>query len=311
MGIWVDTDYGFDDLWALLLLKQHKVPVDGLSLVAGNSTLEQVCKNAFGAESIFKFGWGISVGAEKPLKRNQETAERILGKTGIKSRGETLPQISPPTGTLDAINSLYHWADRELAEGEVHEILALGPLTNIAIFYKTHPEVARKIKKITWMGGSNGRGNHSQYAEFNALADPEALASLVENKAPLRIVDLEMCRKVSYQEIDIETLKLMSNKLLADLAGGYLDIALTRGGNAMSIYDPLAALDMCAETVRKKLGIEITAVKLNVILENTAEYGRTVFDFHDIPNVELMTSIDVKEARETCIAALVKEMKDE
>ena len=55
MGLWVDTDFGFDDLWALLVLEAGGIDIDGVSLVAGNSQLEQVCKNAFGAFHHFGF----------------------------------------------------------------------------------------------------------------------------------------------------------------------------------------------------------------------------------------------------------------
>ncbi len=49
MRLWVDTDYGFDDLWALLLLRRHGATVEGISLVAGNTPLPQVIANALGA----------------------------------------------------------------------------------------------------------------------------------------------------------------------------------------------------------------------------------------------------------------------
>ena len=79
MGLWVDTDFGFDDLWALLVLEAEGVAIDGVSLVAGNSQLEQVCANAFGAIHHFGFSWPIYKGEGGPLYHPLETAERILG----------------------------------------------------------------------------------------------------------------------------------------------------------------------------------------------------------------------------------------
>ncbi|MGB1834666.1 MAG: nucleoside hydrolase, partial [bacterium] len=86
MGLWVDTDFGFDDLWALLVLEAGGIDIDGVSLVAGNSQLEQVCKNAFGAFHHFGFTSPIYKGAEGPLLRPLETAESILGPKGMRSR---------------------------------------------------------------------------------------------------------------------------------------------------------------------------------------------------------------------------------
>ena len=92
MGLWVDTDFGFDDLWALLVLEAGGIDIDGVSLVAGNSQLEQVCKNAFGAFHHFGLASPIYKGAEGPLLRPLETAERILGPEGMRSRGQFLPK---------------------------------------------------------------------------------------------------------------------------------------------------------------------------------------------------------------------------
>lgn len=53
-------------------------------------------------------------------------------------------------------------------------IVAIGPLTNIALLLATYPEIKSKIKQIVIMGGSSGRGNVTPLAEFNIYCDPEA-----------------------------------------------------------------------------------------------------------------------------------------
>ena len=90
-AIWVDTDFGFDDLWALLVLRHFGVAVAGVSLVAGNTPLPRVVANAMGACAAYGLKWPLWQGAAKPLKRTQETAERILGPEGMRSRGAKLP----------------------------------------------------------------------------------------------------------------------------------------------------------------------------------------------------------------------------
>ena len=85
MGVWVDTDFGFDDLWALLLLKHLDITVDGVSLVAGNVPLVQVIRNADAAMRAFNFTWPVYAGADRPLQREPETAERILGPYGMQT----------------------------------------------------------------------------------------------------------------------------------------------------------------------------------------------------------------------------------
>ncbi|MGA0339802.1 MAG: nucleoside hydrolase, partial [bacterium] len=132
MGLWVDTDFGFDDLWALLVLEAEGVAIDGVSLVAGNSQLEQVCANAFGAIHHFGFSWPIYKGADGPLSRPLETAERILGPKGMRSRGQFLPLVPAPP-IQKAQPALANWLDSEGPK----DVLAIGPLTNLALAYQS------------------------------------------------------------------------------------------------------------------------------------------------------------------------------
>ena len=237
-GIWVDTDFGFDDLWALLLLRHLGCPVAGVSLVAGNAPLSQVARNAAAAKAAYGFDWPAWQGASRPLVRDPETAARILGPTGMRSRGRQLDPSGgalPPTGAVEA---LANWV-RSTPEAR-HEILALGPLTNVAKLVRTFPGVQSRIDRLVWMGGSAGEGNHTPYAEFNALADAEALDVVVAADLPLDIIDLTFCRGVTFGPDDLPE----CDPLTSDLLGGYLDIALERGRASMAIYDPLAALAM-------------------------------------------------------------------
>ena len=298
MALWVDTDFGFDDLWALLILRQRGIAIDGLSLVAGNAPLDQVCRNAFGAARVFGFDWPISVGAAQPIMRPPETAEKILGPHGIQSRGAHLPQGATPANTSPALAAL----TAKLATGQLQDILALGPLTNLALLFSRHPDLAQNIGRITWMGGSQGRGNQSQYAEFNALADPEALAILIDHNAPLRVVDLETCRKVTFSDLPPIQTDTSRGKLLSDLLGGYLDIALTSGRTAMAIYDPVAAL-----AIFGLANFIFRPAHLAVTTEPSPEYGRTCIDFDAHANIEIATDIDAQVARNLCLDAITEE----
>lgn len=264
-AIWVDTDMGFDDLWALLVLRDLGVPVAGISLVAGNAALPQVRANARGAAVAYGFTAPIYAGADAPLKRPLETAERVLGPRGMHSRGRQLPESAVPEIAGNAVAALGGWLDRALA-GAARVVLALGPLTNIARLIQTAPEAAAKITRLIWMGGSAGPGNHSPAAEFNALADPEALAHVAAAGLPFDIVDLTLCRTVTFGPADMPE----ACPLTADLLGGYLDIALSRGRPGMAIYDPLAALVLSG-------GFVFTPQRLDVVTDPGPDYGATRF----------------------------------
>lgn len=303
MRIWVDTDLGFDDLWALLLLKHLNVTIDGVSLVAGNTPLPQVTRNAEAALTAFGFEWPVFAGAVKPLQRKPETAERILGKLGMRSRGLFLPYNDSTTAkqvqSVAAIDAIAKW----LIEDATHHILALGPLTNLAMLLLHHHEAASKIEQITWLGGSRGRGNHSQYAEYNSLADAEALSIVANSGIPLRMIDLELCRQVCFDESDKPDMRGKNQQLISDLLGGYLDIAIQRGRTSMAIYDPLAAL-----SVAKSDFFEFAPASLIVQTEPNIEYGRTIIDTTAIEsagNFEIAVSVDSINARKACMSALI------
>ncbi|PJE30329.1 Inosine-uridine nucleoside N-ribohydrolase [Pseudooceanicola antarcticus] len=289
MRLWVDTDYGFDDLWALLVLRHGGVEVAGISLVAGNAPLPQVIANAQGAARHYGFTAPLHTGADRPLKRAPETAERILGPRGMQSRGAHLPQVDLPPPPFDAVAALVAW----LMAGGDH-VLALGPLTNIARLVQDHPEAAARIQRLVWMGGSDGPGNHSAAAEFNALADPEAADIVARAGLPLEVVDLMACRKVTFTPDDLPP----SPPLTADLLGGYLDIGLSRGRPGMAIYDPLAAL---AITRPEALRFEPRAMAVSLAQDDS--YGATTFTAGGAGRTRLATGVDDNAAR-LCLAAL-------
>ena len=219
------------------------------------------------------------------------------------SRGRFLPYSDEPTShSMDnggAIDAIKKW----IIENRRNHIIALGPLTNLATLIAQHPRVASAIEQITWLGGSRGRGNHSPVAEFNALADAEALSIVAKSQIPLRIIDLELCRTVWFEESHIPDMCGKNRQLVSDLLGGYLDIALHRGRMGMSIYDPLVALSV----VKSDL-FQFTSASIAVQLEQGAEYGRTIFDttvWENAGIVEIGVSVDSGNARNTCLAALV------
>lgn len=294
--VWVDTDFGFDDLWALLLLDRLGCRVAGVSLVAGNSPLAQVASNALGAQLAYGLSWPLWQGAARPLVRAQETAQSVLGETGIQSRGQTLPQPNPDTVATGAITALREWLMSDHPEHK--EILAIGPLTNIADLLQTFPEVRDKIARLVWMGASTGRGNHTPWAEYNAVADAEAVEIVLNANLPMDIVDLEFCRLCLFDERDIPT----TDPLTRDLLGGYLDIALQRGRSGMAIYDPLAAL-----AIARPDSIEFTPCTCTVTTAVTEKYGNTQFDIGAGGNTRVATKARA-DLGALCLAALNQEV---
>ena len=291
-GLWVDTDFGFDDLWALLLLRHLGCKVDGVSLVAGNSPLSQVASNAAAAKVHYGFDWPVWSGASKPIFRAAETAERILGPTGMKSRGLHLGNSQGDAIPQGAVDAMRDWVMSH--EGRPVEFLALGPLTNLAHLLQGTPDTAERISRVVWMGGSTGAGNHTPLAEFNAVADAEALAAVLASEVRVDIVDLTFCRSITFAETDMPG----TDALTWDLLGGYLDIALERGRPGMAIYDPLAAV-----AVARPECLSFAPCEVTVSTEADDTYGATQFTDAKSSRVRLATEANCDLTR-LCLKAL-------
>lgn len=292
-GIWVDTDFGFDDLWAILLLRHHNVRIAGISLTYGCATLDNTIANALGARAAYELDTPLFIGASRPMVRALETAERILGPSGMCSRGKQLPHPTEIPELPAATEGMLSW----LRGTQNPTLLAIGPLTNVAHLILHHPQTAQSISQIVWMGGSNGPGNHSAAAEFNCLADPEAADIIARSGVPLDVVDLEICRQVTFGPDNMPNM----TQPMADLLGGYLDIALARGRAKMSIYDPIAALAIAAI-----VPIEFTPMTLDICTTPGADYGATRFTPDPTSPTRLATACPANTMA-VCFAALAKE----
>ena len=301
-SLWVDTDLSVDDVFALLALEAHAPgAVQGVSLSFGVTPLAQVRRNAAGAAAAFGWRFPFHRGADRAVLGATEYATRILGETGIRTRDLTLP-AAPDQARPGAVAALAAWLEgRERAE-----ILALGPLTNLAILALARPELLARIERIVWMGGGVTSGNHTASAEFNAIADPEALAILLARGVAIRMIDLDACRKVQIEEADVTALRASPGPhaaLLADLLGGYLDIALERGRASMALYDPVAA----AAWLRPEL-FRFQSVRLEAELAGQHTRGRTVVETRhpDAHNAEIAADLDAEAVKILCLEALAR-----
>lgn len=236
--VWIDADMGFDDLAAICVIAASpKHTISGLSLVAGNALLNHVSANAAGAAQLFGWTFPIHLGRDRPLIGKLETASYVLGPRGMASVGRHLPdaQLAPsPRPAWQAIADFVRANERAT-------ILALGPLTNIAMLALNEPDLTRRVGSLVWMGGGVG-GNHSAAAEFNAAVDPESIAVVLESGIPLKMVGIDTCRQVRCSNEDAENLRALGTErafIMADLLAAYA--AIPGPGAKMAIYDPVAA----------------------------------------------------------------------
>jgi len=173
MKLFVDTDAGVDDALALLFaLGTPEVEILGIGTVDGNVPLENVVQNVFEVLAVARAEVPVFVGASRPIvPEPRERATFFHGEDGLGNlkarRARARPEKTP------AALALVELARRH--PGEV-QVVALGPLTNLAIALLLEPELPHLLEGLYLMGGAHtGRGNTKRRAaEFNFAADPEA-----------------------------------------------------------------------------------------------------------------------------------------
>lgn len=301
--LWIDSDMGFDDMLAILMVAQSDRPIAGCSLVFGNSVIDRVGANAAAMANAFGWRFPVHIGAAGPIVGQTETAARVLGPDGLPTLGRTLPEENGSLGSASAFIGLAQAL--ESAENPL-EVLALGPLSNLAIMRLARPDLYARIGQVTWMGGSSGHGNHTRSAEFNAYADPEAAAIVVAGGVPLRVIDLDVCRQVTVTPDDLAALRAIETDqaaVLHDLFGGYIDIGVSRGRQSMALYDPVAAAAVISDRA-----IAFEPVHVEIERTGTLTRGRTIVDErHDAPhNAQLGVRADADLIRTLALGALEK-----
>lgn len=288
----IDVDTGTDDAIAVIcsLLSQDALDIRAFTAVAGNVTVDLTSKNTL---SIVDYlGWDIKVskGAEKPLCRPLHKAISH-GETGL---GDVEVQ--------EAKRGFYHkpawetiYEEAEKANGEL-QILAVGPLTNIALTLQKHPDLKEKIKYITIMGGALVGGNMTMTSEFNTYVDPEAAKIVFEAGIPMTMVGLDVTLKTELPDWVVEKAAKAQNPY-AQLATRIFRFMKKRsklyGYDAPNVHDVLALSSILVPGV-----IKTRPYYMTVETKGEITRGMTIADFNNVekkqPNVNAACEVDVK-----------------
>ena len=205
--IWIDTDTGVDDAFALLaavyLEKNGLLKIEGVSSVCGNVEHEKTFENA--RDVLFLAGREdipVYPGAEKPLEIPLETAAYVHGENGIG--GVKLAKSPAPRQEKKAWDAIYECALR--LDGQL-ELILVGPETNGAMALIKHPDLPRHLKRILVMGGAKEGGNTTPHAEFNIYVDPQAAARVFDCKVPLVMCGLDVTMKAGIRPEEISLIE--------------------------------------------------------------------------------------------------------
>ncbi|MEQ8603602.1 MAG: nucleoside hydrolase [Marivibrio sp.] len=280
-SILIDCDPGLDDAAAILtaLGAADRLSLGAVTTVAGNVDLDAVTRNAAGLLALAgRTDVPLHAGCPRALFGAGERAGHVHGADGIGGVALSPGPAPSPEHAVQAI--------RRLARGGGVTIVAIGPLTNLALALVEEPAIATEIERLVIMGGvADGPGNVTDWAEFNFACDPEAARIVLESGLPTALFGLDVTRQahVTPQRIAaFDALGTPAGKALARMLRAY------QGERPRPVlHDPC--------TIAWLLQPDLFAgrrVRASVETANPAQRGRLMTTDDPQGPIELMTALD-------------------
>ena len=287
----LDVDPGHDDAVALMMAcGSPDLDLLAVTTVAGNVPLEKTTRNALRVLSLVgRTDVPVAAGASEPLHRPLRTAEDIHGESGLD--GPEIPEANFAPDGRDAVSLI---ADTLRSATEPVTLVPVGPLTNMALFLRAHPDLKEKIYRISLMGGSIGLGNTTPAAEFNIFVDPEAAREVFESGLPVTMSGLDVTHQAGAGPAERE--RLRSTGGIGGVVAGFLDFfAATYEGvfgfDAPPLHDPVALAAVVDPRVLKT-----RPMRVDVECDSDLTRGETVCDFYGVtgrqPNADVGVELD-------------------
>jgi purine nucleosidase len=295
----IDTDPGVDDAVAILVaLASPELEVVALTTVAGNVGLDKTTLNArrllalAGREDVT-----VAAGCAEALAGSVVHEGGVHGADGLGDLAWDEPAAAAsPAHAVEVIMSA-------LDEGPL-SIVAIGPLTNLAVLLERYPDVASRVEHVVVMGGASFEGNVTPAAEFNVWADPEAAGAVFAASWPLTIMPLDLTHQAVLDDQDVAFLRSLGSEVgrrVADMLEPYAAFhERWYGSRAVYMHDVTAVYQLIDPTAILTQGVAVT-------VETGGEYSRgaTWFDRrreHAASRVRVGVSLD-----SAAFAAVIRE----
>ncbi|NVN00797.1 nucleoside hydrolase [Arthrobacter sp. SDTb3-6] len=217
-SIIMDVDTGIDDAMAIMFaVKNPDIDVLAISCVSGNVGLDSVVDNTLKILDVVDApDIPVAGGATRPMIEKARSAAYVHGEDGLGNLNlPTTARKALPVHSVELIRKTLTDAREPVT------LVALAPLTNIALLLRTYPECAHKIERILFMGGSASVGNATAVAEFNIWHDPEAAHMVINSGVPLTMYGLDVFNTVGVDAQSVHALAESDNKV-AQVLGGLL-----------------------------------------------------------------------------------------
>ena len=279
----IDTDPGIDDAYAILAaLKNTDLDIMGLTCVCGNKGLNNVVANGLKLTQFLNKDVLVYQGANTNLKniRNNTidslSADVVHGNDGLGN-----VQLDYDQHNLSEVSAVDFIVETVKKYPDQIEILAIGPLTNIALAIEKDYETMKHLKAIYSMGGGIDRGNITPFAEFNYYFDElatEIVYRMLQEDVNIYMIGLDATHSTRVTHNDLAFMKYEGGKLgklLFDITQLYSDMYYQKNGYLGSVlHDVVAYVYMIDDQIA-------TSTKRNVyidVLTDKTHRGQTVIN---------------------------------
>lgn len=303
----IDCDPGIDDSLAIMMALSHPdIEVLAITIVAGNAPVEMGFSNA---KKILKFMNRLDIpvfkGADKPLKRNYINA---LDTHGIDGLGESfLEEVEGYQQKEDAISYL-----SKILRKEKCSVIAIGPLTNLALLMEKDKEAFDCIDQLISMGGNyKSHGNCSPVAEYNYWCDPDAASMVFNSGKRIHMVGLDVTRKIVLTPERLEYMKKENGKVgefVEKITKFYFQFHLEwEHLVGCVINDPLAIAYFIDSSICSGFDsyVQIETQSISI--------GQSIVDDHNFyrkqANAHILTQVDVNKFFEMFYECLLRRIK--
>lgn len=282
----IDCDPGVDDALAIILANSKECfDIKAITSVAGNVPIEFTTANLQILASLLDLKCPIAKGEDRPLIKAQVTAGKTHGSDGFGGHAHLLDDLE--RRALDELSAVNLIAKVLRESDEPVTIVAVGPLTNIAILVKAYPELLPKIKEFSIMGGGLKYGNITPTAEFNFYVDPEAAQIVFNSNVPITLAALDATLQAYIAEEDIAVFEKIDNKV-AQIG---TKILASYAGQDSALHDPVSLLILSNPEI-----FETEEMYLQVETNEGATRAMSFADNRswktDLKNVRFITKVD-------------------
>lgn len=290
----LDCDPGHDDAVAIMLAgKSPKIDLLGITVVAGNQTLDNTQRNALNVVQCLGLDVPVYAGCGQPMIREKMTAGDIHGKTGLDG-----PVFEPLTRKLEPEHGVNFIIRTLMESNDPITVVTTGPMTNLGMAIRMEPRIVEKIQRIVLMGGAYTNGNVTPAAEFNIIADADAAYVCFTSGRPITMVGLDVTRKALCYPSIVERMDKVGNKaskLFVDLMKHFCksqkEVFGWEGG---PLHDPITVAYLIDPTV-----LTTKPMHAEIDIRSTQSYGRTNCDYFGYqkkePNADVAIDIDVEK----------------